>query len=100
MTNLELEAPAADAVEGQYLRNLLAATAMREGFLAQGQTAVDANVAPTGDSGLALVAADMRVIAATPGMPNLPPELGAAMHEAAAGRPGLMDLRIGATAIV
>ena len=40
MTNLELGTPQADAdaVEGQYLRNLLNATAMREGFLAQAQT--------------------------------------------------------------
>lgn len=97
MTNLELGAPSADAVEGQYLRNLLDATAMREGFLAQGQTAIDANVAPSGESGLALIDAQMRPIAATPGMPVPPPELFAAAREAAAGRPGLMDLVIGAT---
>lgn len=96
MTNLELGAPAADAVERQYLRNLLDATAMREGFLAQGQTAVDANVAPTGESGLALLDAELRPLAATPGMPLPPPELLAAARESAAGRPGLMDMRIGA----
>lgn len=96
VTNLELGAPSADAVEGQYLRNLLDATAMREGFLAQAQTAVDANVAPTGESGLALIDAQLRPIAATPGMPLPPPELLAAARESAAGRPGLMDLAIGA----
>lgn len=95
MTNLELGAPAADAVEAQYLRNLLDATAMREGFLARAQTAVDANLAPTGDTGLALVDAELRPLAVTPGMPLPPPELLAATREAAAGRPGLADLRIG-----
>jgi PAS domain S-box-containing protein len=97
MTNLELNAPQADAdaVEGQYLRNLINATAMREGFLAQGQTAVDANVAPTGDSGLALLDANLKPLAVTPGMPNLPPAMQGAIAQAAAGHPGLMDMRIG-----
>lgn len=97
MTNLELTAPQpdADVVEGQYLRNLLNATAMREGFLAQGQTAVDANVLPTGDSGLALLDADLKPLAVTPGMPNLPPAMQGAIAQAAAGHPGLMDMRVG-----
>lgn len=97
MTNLELDTqlPDTDAVEGQYLRNLLNATAMREGFLAQGQTAIDANVLPTGDAGLALLDAKLRPLAVTPGMPNLPPAMQGAIQQAASGRPGLMDLRIG-----
>ncbi len=97
MTNLEANAPQpdADAVEGQYLRNLLNATAMREGFLAQGQTAVDANVQPTGDAGLALLDAGLRPLAVTPGMPVLPPAMQGAIQQAASGHPGLMDMRIG-----
>lgn len=95
MTNLEYAVPDADAVEGQYLRNILDATAMREGFLAQAQTAIDANVSPTGDSGLALIDANLRPLAVTPGMPLLPDAMGEAIRAAAGGRPGLMDMRIG-----
>lgn len=97
MTNLELNSPQpdSDAVEGQYLRNLVNATAMREGFLAQGQTAVDANIQPNGDSGLALLDANLRPLVVTPGMPNLPPAMQGAIQAAAAGHPGLMDIRIG-----
>ena len=99
MTNLSLGTRAAkdtEAVEGEYLRNLLNTTAMREGFLAQGQAQVDANVSPTGDSGLALLDERRRPLAATQGMPNLPQEMQDAIRRASEGHPGLMDIVIGA----
>ncbi|KAF0114625.1 MAG: metal-dependent phosphohydrolase [Rhodospirillaceae bacterium] len=89
----------AEAVEGQYLRNLMEATAQRDGFLAPAQPVIKANVAPSGVAGLALVDAHGRTLIATAGMPTLPPEMNAALEQAAKGRPGFMDVQTGSAGI-
>lgn len=85
-----------DQVEGAYLRNLLIATAMREGFTApmEGPT-VDANVERVGLAGLALTDPQGEILVATPDMPPSSPQLGRAMARAAAGEAALADLHRG-----
>ncbi len=87
---------AVDEVEGAYLRNLLIATAAREGFTAppMGPT-VDANVERVGLAGLALTDPRGEVLAATPEMPPPSPRLRQAMARAAVGEAALADLHRG-----
>ena len=60
---------------------------------------IEANVAPSGVAGLALVDAHGRTLIATAGMPILPPEMNAALEQAAKGRPGFMDVQTGSAGI-
>jgi PAS domain S-box-containing protein len=85
-----------EAVEGGYLRNLLIATAQRDGFIAsRPKQQINANVASTGTAGLVILDANGRPLVGTPGMPALPPEFRAAMAQTVAGRPGLVDMQLG-----
>ena len=99
MTNLSLGIAEndADQVEGQYLRNLLDASAMQSGFAAQ-SAQLGANVAPVSDAGIALLDARGKVLAATAAMPFPIPGMDEAIRKAAQGGPALMDIRIGASA--
>jgi PAS domain S-box-containing protein len=85
------------AVEGGYLRNLLTATAQRDGFIpSRPKQQINANVAITGTSGLAILDAAGKLLVATNGMPALPPEFQAAQTQALQGKPGLVDAQLGA----
>jgi len=79
--------------QADYLRNLLNATAERTGFAARPPAAPPvANLPGVSESGLALIDADGRAIAATPGMPLAAAPVAAALAQALAGRPALIDL--------
>jgi PAS domain S-box-containing protein len=83
----------AAAAQADYLRNLLNATAERAAFAAAPPvTPPVANVSRTSDTGLALVDATGRVVAATPGWPAADPKVQTAMETALAGREALIDL--------
>lgn len=59
-------------IQKRYLENFLAATAAQADFLPTRPSAkVDANIPRTGNAGLAIIAPDGRIIAATPDMPPL-----------------------------
>lgn len=66
-----------------YLRNLILATAERYAFVGaqSANQVVPANVAHVADAGLALMAKDMAVIVATPGMPIVTEDLRQAAEE-------------------
>lgn len=84
------------AVEGGYLRNLLTATAQRDGFIpSRPKQQINANVAITGTSGIAILDPAGKTLVATNGMPALPPEFSAAMAQAVSGKPGLVDMQTG-----
>ena len=84
------------AVEGGYLRNLLTATAQRDGFTpSRPKQQINANVAITGTSGLAILDTAGKPLVATNGMPALPPEFVAAQAQAMQGKPGLVDAQLG-----
>ncbi len=96
---LTASAGAADTatVEGGYLRNLLTATAQRDGFIAsRPKTQINANVAATGTAGLALLDTKGQVLIATAGMPALSSGFTDAMAVAMHGKPGLVDIQLGA----
>lgn len=83
-------------VEGGYLRNLLTATAQRDGFSpSRPKQQINANVAITGTSGLAILDTSGKALVATNGMPALPPEFVAAQAQAMQGKPGLVDAQLG-----
>jgi HD-GYP domain-containing protein (c-di-GMP phosphodiesterase class II) len=83
-------------VEGGYLRNLLTATAQRDGFIpSRPKQQINANVAITGTSGLAILDTSGKALVATNGMPALPPEFVAAQAQAMQGKPGLVDAQLG-----
>lgn len=89
-----------EAVEGGYLRNLLIATAQRDGFIAsRPKQQINANVASAGTAGLVILDANGRPLVGTPGMPALPPEFRAAMAQSVSGRPGLVDMQLGSQAL-
>jgi HD-GYP domain-containing protein (c-di-GMP phosphodiesterase class II) len=82
-------------VEGGYLRNLLTATAQRDGFIpSRPKQQINANVAITGTSGLAILDTSGKALVATNGMPALPPEFAAAQAQAMQGKPGLVDAQL------
>jgi PAS domain-containing protein len=78
-----------ELAEVGYLRNLLLATAERDGWTDAGASAVAANLPRTRATGLALLATDGRVVVATPGLADLLPVL----REAAAS-PGDRSLAV------
>lgn len=89
-----------EAVEGGYLRNLLTATAQRDGFVAsRPKEQINANVESSGTSGLAITDPGGRILVATSGMPALPPQFQQAMAEAKQGKPGLVDINISAAGL-
>lgn len=91
--------PAGDAAaQGQFLRNLLIATAERTGFkppAAVGE--VSANVERAGVAGIGLVDAKGNGLANTPGMPPLAGKIRAAVAQALEGKPALIDVFVGAS---
>ena len=93
------EADAADAeAEVGYLRNLLVATALRNGFVgAQAEVTVDANVERAGVAGIALTDPVGNLLVATPEMPPPTPAIREAIGKAAAGQPALVDIHLGVT---
>ena len=95
LTELALDSTDRAAAQGQadYLRNLLNATAERSGFAppASGVPQVS-NLPRLAASGLALIDAKRQVVAATAGMPTEDERLRAAVEQALAGRPALIDL--------
>ena len=84
----------AEMPERVYLVNLLKATAATTGFAAPPRGPdIDANVARLGVAGIALTDPQGRVLAATPGMPEIGAEAIARIGAATAGR-GLLDLAL------
>ena len=99
MTELTLgEGQGADARAALgYLRNLLDATAARDGFLpAQPEPTVNANIEPTGQAGIALADAEGNLVAASQAAPPLTARIRRAMNQAAEGAPALIDIFAGA----
>lgn len=97
MTNLSLGIDGGDAeqVEGRYLRNLLDATALREGMLSRSPARVEANIVQKADGGLGLLDHDGRLIAATAGMEPPPAAVKAAQQKARHDGHALVDLETG-----
>ncbi len=98
MTELALNGANSEDAQAEfgYLRNLLDATAARDGFVAaQPDPSVNANVAPTGQAGIALADAKGELIAASNSTPPLTPRIQRAMNEAASGQPALIDIYAG-----
>lgn len=80
-----------------YLNNLILDTAQRYDFVATAtlSQSIPANVTCLADAGLALVAKNMRVISATPGMPALGAELQQAIHNVMKnGSPDILDIAL------
>lgn len=100
MTQISLSGTAAPPPEAQaaagYLRNLLNATAVRDGFVPpRVEPAVDANVGRAGQAGIALVDRSGTVLVATDTMPPPTPAIRQAFVQAAAGRQALVDMQPG-----
>lgn len=92
------DADVADA-QGEYLQNLLAATATRAGFVDNSAAAtVAANLARTGTGGIALIDAKGQTVAATPGMPPLTGKLREFVSGLKPGERGLLDLYLDSAA--
>jgi len=92
------EALAEARAQAGYLRNLLVATADRNGFSPPPDTSeVAANVERVGVAGIALLDKDGKLIVASPGTPPPSPEIRSAVLKALAGKPVLIDLYKGAT---
>lgn len=86
------DADVADA-QGEYLQNLIAATAARAGFVdSSAAAAVPANLARTGTGGIALIDAKGQTVAATQGMPPLAGRLREFVSGLRPGDRGLLDL--------
>ncbi len=87
-----------EPAQTSYLRNLLVATANRNGFVPP-PTAGDiaANVEKTGVAGIGLVDAAGRPIVGTPGMPPLGGRIRRAVVKALSGEPAIIDMYIGAS---
>ncbi len=91
---VKIEEPA----EAGYLRNLLVATAERNGFKpppAAGEVA--ANVKRVGVAGMALVNALGDPLVSTPAMPPINERIRAAVRKALAGEPAVIDIYLGAS---
>lgn len=89
-----------EPAQASYLRNLLIATANRNGFVPP-PTAGDvaANVERTGAAGIGLVDAAGRPIVSTPGMPPLGGRIRPAVVKALSGEPAVVDMYIGASGL-
>ncbi|MDP6876423.1 MAG: HD domain-containing phosphohydrolase [Alphaproteobacteria bacterium] len=86
-----------DLPETDYLRNLLNATAARDGFLPlRAEPTLNANVAPTGRAGIGLANASGDLLVATDAMPALTSRLKLALQRASEGEPTLVDIFEGA----
>jgi PAS domain S-box-containing protein len=86
-----------EAVEGGYLRNLLTVVAERDGFIgSRPRTPINANVSIVGTAGLVILDETGRPLVGTSGMPALPAGFQLARAMAIAGRPGLVDIQLGA----
>jgi len=86
------DADVADA-QGEYLQNLIAATATRAGFVDRSPAAaVAANLARTGTGGIALIDAKGQTVAATQGMPPLAGRLRDFVGGLKPGDRGLLDI--------
>ncbi len=81
-----------EAVEGEFLSNLLQVSAQQAGFVPQVTTEVNANVARTGSAGIVLTDDQGTALAATPNMPPLSERYRKAMLQAAEGEPALVDI--------
>jgi PAS domain S-box-containing protein len=93
------DATTATAAQSGYLANLLAITAARSGFVKPGsEKEVGANVRRLATSGIAIVAGDGRVLAATTGMPPLDGRLAEFIRDARPGEQALLDAYQGAAA--
>lgn len=80
-----------------YLRNLLLATAAREGFNNNGEAAIPANVSAPALSGLALVAPAGNTLVSTSNMPPLAPQTRLQLAEVLkTGKPAFDDIHPGA----
>lgn len=89
-----------ESVEGGYLRNLLTATAQRDGFIpSRPKTQINANVSIAGTAGLAILDGKGQPLETTPGMPALPAGFHDAMADAIKGKPGLVDIQLGAEGV-
>jgi PAS domain S-box-containing protein len=88
---------AEQAPELDYLRNLLTVVAAERGYATKPLgPVVAANVNRIGLAGIALISADGRPVAASPGMPPFEGVISRAWTERQAGRPRLIDLHFGA----
>ena len=86
------DADVADA-QGEYLQNLIAATATRAGFVDRSPAAaVAANLARTGTGGIALIDGKGQTVAATQGMPPLAGRLREFVSGLKPGERDLLDL--------
>jgi PAS domain S-box-containing protein len=86
------DADVADA-QGEYLQNLIAATATRAGFVDRSPAAaVAANLARTGTGGIALIDAKGQTVAATQGTPPLAGRLRDFVGGLKPGERGLLDI--------
>ncbi|MGE0095420.1 MAG: HD domain-containing phosphohydrolase [Alphaproteobacteria bacterium] len=84
--------------QAAYLRNLLVATAEQNGFrVANGASAVPANVQPSHLGGLALIDRAGRIVAATPGMPPIEGSLKSFVDGSAPAQRALLDMYLDAT---
>lgn len=85
------------AAEAGYLRNLLVATAEREGFKPPEPIGeIAANVEVVGVAGIGLVDAEMNPLVSTPGMPPMNRRIREAVEIALDGEPAMIDIFSGA----
>lgn len=83
--------------QADYLRNLLNATAARDGFVPlHSEPTINANVAPAGQAGIALASATGEILVATDTMPALTPRFRDALERAGKGEATLVDIFEGA----
>ena len=78
-----------------YLRNLLTATAEREGFSVAAAPQVNANVSRAGTAGIGLWDARSQLVAASPGMPPLDTRYRDFLAQRKPGSRALLDLYVG-----
>ena len=80
-----------------YLRNLLVATAEREGFAPPPLGEVVANIEKAGVAGIGIVDSNGIPIVSSPGMPPLTPNVKKGIFTALEGKPAIIDIFQGAT---
>ncbi|MEQ8195900.1 MAG: hypothetical protein RIB59_15570 [Rhodospirillales bacterium] len=80
-----------------YLRNLLVATAEREGFAPPPTGEVAANIERAGVAGIGIVDSAGKPIVSSPAMPPITPQVSKAILEALQGKPAIIDVFLGAT---
>ncbi len=89
-----------EPAQAGYLRNLLIATADREGFTVQRHgTPVNANVARVGLAGLALLDHDGKLLVATPEMPPIEGRIKDFLNRRKPGERALLDLYLNADGV-